>query len=58
MKQLSYSLDVPCSKEQLWHIVLDRETYLQWVKAFSANSDMKGEFGPGNEIIFFDPEYG
>ena len=58
MIKLTYSIDIDANKEQVWKTMLDKETYQQWAKAFSAGSTFEGEWKQGEILLFFDPELG
>ncbi len=55
MKKLRYFIMINASKEKVWYTMIGPETYKQWVKAFSSESQYKGEWKEGEHIIFFDP---
>ena len=54
MKNKSYEVIINASKEHVWDIMLGEDTYPQWIKGFSENSDMVGEWKEGTEIDFID----
>ena len=54
MKNKSYEVIINASKEHVWDIMLGEDTYPQWIKGFSENSDMVGECKEGTEIDFID----
>ena len=58
MKKLNYSVEINASKEKVWKTMIEPETYKQWAKAFSPDSQYKGEWKEGEHIIFFDPNMG
>ncbi len=58
MIEINYSIKINATKEHIWETMIAPETYKQWVKPFSPESQYKGEWKQGGDIIFFDPNLG
>lgn len=58
MIDISYSVKINANKEHVWRTLTEEKTYKQWVKPFSPDSQYKGEWKEGTDIIFFDPNMG
>ncbi len=58
MIKLNYSIEINAEKERVWEIMIGKETYQKWVKAFSANSKFVGDWKQGETILFYDPNLG
>jgi hypothetical protein len=58
MINLKYLIGINAKKEHVWKTMLDKETYQQWAKAFSAGSTFSGEWKQGETMLFFDPDLG
>ncbi len=58
MEQLHYKTIINAPRQTVWNTMLDPESYKQWVKAFSPNSQYEGQWLQGSTIKFFDPNMG
>ena len=58
MKTLNYSVKINASKEKVWNVLIGKETYKKWEKAFSPESQYDGEWKQDNHMNFFDPNMG
>lgn len=58
MKQIIFSSIINALQEKVWHTLTDQEVYKEWAKHFSSESQYKGEWVEGSEIVFFDPNMG
>jgi uncharacterized protein YndB with AHSA1/START domain len=58
MIKLEYSVKINEDIEHVWNTLTEPETYKLWVKPFSPDSQYKGEWKEGTDIIFFDPNMG
>lgn len=58
MEILNYSVKIKADKEKIWNSMIDSKTYNDWAKAFSKDSQFKGEWIQGNYIYFIDPNFG
>ena len=58
MKQLTYSVSIKASQEQVWDALTDPVKYRKWAKAFSPNSQFSGKWEQGQHIRFIDPDMG
>jgi hypothetical protein len=54
MKQKEYSVQIKASNVAVWNVMLGEKTYPIWVRGFSENSDMIGEWKEGTEVDFID----
>ena len=54
MKDKKYEITIKKPKQHVWDIMLGEQTYPQWIKGFSENSDKIGEWKQGTEIDFID----
>jgi hypothetical protein len=58
MKKLIYSININAPKDKVWDTMLNLDTYKQWAKAFSPESQYRGEWKEGEHINFIDPNMG
>ncbi len=58
MINLNYSIEIDAKKEHVWKIMIGKDTYQKWTKAFSSGSTFVGEWKQGETILFFDPNLG
>ncbi len=58
MQTLVYEIEIIAPADTVWSILTGPETYKQWVKAFSPNSYMDGEWEQGSTVRFLDPDMG
>ncbi len=58
METLHYKIAIDATRSRVWEILIGAETYKLWVKAFSPNSYMKGEWVQGTKVDFLDPDMG
>jgi uncharacterized protein YndB with AHSA1/START domain len=58
MQKLHYKIRIAASKEKVWNTMLDSESYKEWEKAFSSESQFFGEWKQGAHIRFIDPNMG
>lgn len=58
MQRLRYTVTIDASRERVWKTMLEPATYRQWTKAFSPDSQFRGEWIEGSHIVFFDPSLG
>jgi uncharacterized protein YndB with AHSA1/START domain len=58
MIELFYETKISSEPKKVWQTMLQKETYNQWVKAFSPKSTFIGEWGERSEMLFFDPDFG
>jgi uncharacterized protein YndB with AHSA1/START domain len=58
MKEKTYKIKINASKQHVWDIMLGKETYPQWIKGFSENSEMIGEWKQDTEVDFIDADRG
>lgn len=54
MEKLNYEIKIKASKKIVWETLIDKEKFKTWSKAFSPNSDFKGKWEEGAEILFID----
>ncbi len=58
MQALHYQVTIDAGTASVWDSLTDTNKYNQWVKAFSANSYMQGEWIAGTSVKFLDPDMG
>ena len=58
MHTLVYEIEIVAPAASVWCILTGPETYQEWVKAFSPNSYMDGEWKQGNTVRFLDQDMG
>ena len=58
MEELHYQIRINATKETVWNTMLDAANYKEWAKAFSSDSQFKGEWKQGRYIQFIDPNMG
>ena len=58
MKKLSYCVKIKAPSKVVWEKMLGEDTYNDWCKAFSNNSQCIGEWKQGEKVKFFDPDMG
>ena len=58
MLKLNYQIEVESSASAVWEALVQQDKYQRWAKAFSPNSQFKGEWKQGEQVSFFDPELG
>ena len=58
MKTLEYVIKINAQKNTVWETMLDKETYREWAKGFSSESQYQGEWKEGTYITFIDPNMG
>jgi uncharacterized protein YndB with AHSA1/START domain len=56
MQRLNFTIDIEASKEKVWQILWDDETYRQWTSAFCEGSYMVGDLKDGARIHFLAPD--
>jgi hypothetical protein len=58
MQRSEYSIKIKSPREHVWKVMLEKETYEIWSKAFSENAMLIGEWKEGTEIDFLEPGMG
>ena len=58
MKTLKYEIEINAPSKVVWERMLEPETYKEWAKGFSSESQYNGEWRQGTYINFFDPNMG
>lgn len=58
MESMQYEIEINAPTNVVWNTLTRMETYKQWVKAFSPNSYMEGEWEQGAFVRFLDPDMG
>lgn len=58
MQKLHYKKRINASKQKVWDTMLGSESYKQWAKAFSSESQFSGEWKQGSHIRFIDANMG
>lgn len=52
MKKIHYQIEINCSKEQVFALMLDKEHYREWTAEFNPTSHYEGSWEEGNKILF------
>lgn len=55
MKQLRFSVDVDAPAQQVWNVMLDKESYREWTRSFNEGSTYEGGWNEADEIRFVGP---
>lgn len=55
MKQLEFSIEINASKEKVWNILWEDQSYRDWTSRFIPGSYYEGELKEGNDILFLSP---
>lgn len=54
MNDKQYKITIYSHKQHVWDVMLGEKTYVQWMKGFSENSEVVGEWKQGTKIDFID----
>ena len=54
MEDKTYEIMIHAPRRHVWDIMLGEKTYPLWIKGFSENSKMIGEWKQGTEVDFID----
>lgn len=54
MQTYQYKTHIKAPAQKVWDIMLNRDTYLQWAKAFSPKSEFRGEWQQDTLMDFID----
>lgn len=54
--KLSLSKDINASKEKIWNVLLQDETYRKWAAVFYEGSYAEGSWEEGSKILFKAPQ--
>lgn len=57
-KSISFEIQIQASPDAVWQKMLSPETYNDWAKGFSADSQYVGEWKESTYINFIDPKLG
>lgn len=52
MEKLHQEIFINAPREKVWETMLSRESYREWTKPFSPNSDYQGEWVQGAKMLF------
>ncbi len=52
METIRFSTHINESREKVWDIMLGKETYVEWAKAFGPGSHYVGDWNEGSDIQF------
>ena len=58
MKTLKYGITINAPVQLVWQNMLSPDSYKLWAKAFSSDSQYRGEWKEGTYINFIDPNMG
>lgn len=53
-----YNIKINAPKEFVWDTMIGTNTYPKWIKGFSENSQIIGEWVQGTKVDFIDPNMG
>ena len=53
MEKLVFNIDVKASREKIWKVLWDDETYRKWTSAFCGESYAESNWNEGDKIYFF-----
>lgn len=56
MEKLHFSILIDASKEKVWEVMLDKDTYEKWTDVFMPGSSYVGEWDEGSKILFLAPD--
>jgi hypothetical protein len=56
MKKLHFNVQIKASKEKVWDVMLESETYREWTSEFSPGSYYDGSWDKGAKIKFLSPD--
>ncbi|MDT0677277.1 SRPBCC family protein [Autumnicola musiva] len=56
MKRKQYKTEIAASREKVWKVLWDDETYPQWTSAFSEGSKAESDWNEGSRILFVNGE--
>ncbi len=52
METMHFSTQINAPREKVWDIMLSKDTYEEWTKAFDPGSQYVGDWNEGSEILF------
>jgi hypothetical protein len=52
MKNLQFKIDINAPKEKVWNIMLNKDTYPEWIRISWPNSYYKGDWAEDNTVKF------
>lgn len=55
MEKLVFNIDIEASKEKIWKVLWDDETYRKWTIAFCEGSYAESNWNEGDKIYFLGP---
>ncbi|MEZ8824684.1 SRPBCC domain-containing protein [Vibrio amylolyticus] len=58
MLTLNYGIEIKSDPKTVWKILTELDKYQQWAAAFSPESQFKGQWCEGEDMLFFDPSLG
>jgi uncharacterized protein YndB with AHSA1/START domain len=54
MKKLEFSITIDASPEQVWDIIIGKDTYSQWTAPFAEGSSVDTDWKKGSKAVFLD----
>lgn len=54
MKKLEFSITIDASTEQVWDIIIGKDTYSQWTAPFAPGSSAETDWKKGSKALFLD----
>jgi uncharacterized protein YndB with AHSA1/START domain len=58
MKEMQFSIEIDASKQKVWDILWEDQTFRQWASIIDTETYMVGELKEGNEIQFISAANG
>ncbi|MBW1657071.1 SRPBCC domain-containing protein [Flavobacterium quisquiliarum] len=55
MEKLIFNIDIKASKEKIWKVLWDDETYRKWTNVFAEGSYAESNWNEGDKIYFLGP---
>ena len=54
MEKIDFKIEIEANAENVWDILFGKDTYPQWTKAFSENSNVETDWAKGSKALFVD----
>src|ERR1700743_3527339 len=58
MKKLEFKIDIAANREKVWNIMLNPETYKEWVNISCPGSYYEGNWKQGEKVRLISPGHG
>lgn len=56
MQKIHKTIHINAPREKVWQVMLDKDTYVEWTKAFHAGSRFEGDWSQGSKMLFIGPD--